>query len=684
MRPRNYDAYEYQALTEPGTIRLLRFGHCDLDQLPSISISLEIVKIEEAPAYHALSYCWGKKKAKTQIMCDSKVIRVTPTLLEALEHLYLRMNAAKNSSIAYRGLETALEHEPSEGSHTPEDPSPYLWIDQLCINQASTQEKNHQVALMGRIYRGAVRTLIWLGPDGNFAGEAFDLIHQVFAVVEREHPRHKEILVFDHEVLNEALHVERGMPPRDSEQWLSLWKLLTRPWFERLWVFQEVVLSARDASIVCGQEDCSWYVLATACSWLISHGYLAKEYCPVPTINLRQIRYTSMSNADMDLSGLLFLTAEGFHATDPRDKLFGLLGLARQDSLEALVADYTLSAMQAYRNFAWHMICQQGRLALLNMPLCCNKHIKDPFRCTGRQTWWKGTPSWAPNLEVPVQFTPNTSIKTTPSGELGWQAHFKASGDIPAQLHNFTGPSRRAELSTLSLVGLEVDKLRGCFEVNDIRGMRWQSEQWQKRTRYATPDWSDWRAVIFSFYRYRCAMRRPIAIRLWFKVLQFCPGSGILPLARSMCKAMAIDASTNWESLGESDFKDFCACMVDLYTMCSAKFSSTHTRFHTSFDLLRRHGEGGVGSHYQTSMENQCHMKRCFITTNGRIGVGSTSMKKGDSIVVLFGAGTPYILRRRKMQWLLIGDCYVDGLMDGQSIDRWRAGELQKQRFEII
>lgn len=39
----------------------------------------------------------------------------------------------------------------------------YLCCDQLCIDQGSTQEQNHQVAMMGRIYSTACETLAWLG-----------------------------------------------------------------------------------------------------------------------------------------------------------------------------------------------------------------------------------------------------------------------------------------------------------------------------------------------------------------------------------------------------------------------------------------------------------------------------------------------------------------------------------------
>jgi hypothetical protein len=37
-----------------------------------------------------------------------------------------------------------------------------MWIDQLCINQEDTPERNDQVSIMGKIYRGAAQVIVWL------------------------------------------------------------------------------------------------------------------------------------------------------------------------------------------------------------------------------------------------------------------------------------------------------------------------------------------------------------------------------------------------------------------------------------------------------------------------------------------------------------------------------------------
>jgi hypothetical protein len=50
-------------------------------------------------------------------------------------------------------------------------------------------------------------------------------------------------------------------------------------------------------------------------------------------------------------------------------------------------------------------------------------------------------------------------------------------------------------------------------------------------------------------------------------------------------------------------------------------------------------------------------------------------MMSGDVVVVLFGGKVPFVLRRvyearDGEQWRLVGECYVDGVMFGEVLDR--------------
>lgn len=64
-----------------------------------------------------------------------------------------------------------------------------------------------------------------------------------------------------------------------------------------------------------------------------------------------------------------------------------------------------------------------------------------------------------------------------------------------------------------------------------------------------------------------------------------------------------------------------------------------------------------------------------FITQYGHIGKGPTAAQADDIVVVLFGGQTPYILRptEKDGDYLFIGECYLDGIMHGEHIEKLKA-----------
>jgi hypothetical protein len=77
---------------------------------------------------------------------------------------------------------------------------------------------------------------------------------------------------------------------------------------------------------------------------------------------------------------------------------------------------------------------------------------------------------------------------------------------------------------------------------------------------------------------------------------------------------------------------------------------------------------------------------RClFKTNNGYIGLSPTSTRKGDVICVVFGCQTPILLRpvpkpNSTQTWLVVGSCYVHGLMSGEAIYQGR----HRANFEAV
>lgn len=63
---------------------------------------------------------------------------------------------------------------------------------------------------------------------------------------------------------------------------------------------------------------------------------------------------------------------------------------------------------------------------------------------------------------------------------------------------------------------------------------------------------------------------------------------------------------------------------------------------------------------------------RLMVTRNGRIGLVSEKVSKGDLVGVLFGCNVPVLLRQSGNEgegtFTLVGECFLDGFMDGASL----------------
>lgn len=61
--------------------------------------------------------------------------------------------------------------------------------------------------------------------------------------------------------------------------------------------------------------------------------------------------------------------------------------------------------------------------------------------------------------------------------------------------------------------------------------------------------------------------------------------------------------------------------------------------------------------------------RRLTVTEKGYLGMAASRTQKGDLVVVLFGCNIPVILREGgEGNFEFVGECYVDGFMDGEAM----------------
>lgn len=294
--------FKYLPLDEPDSIRLLILHPgppqtaicCDL-----IHTTLTECREDIYDHYTALSYVWGNPKDTSTILLNGQPFQVTANLASALKDLrderkYLR-----------------------------------LWVDALCIDQRNVLERNEQVKYMSDIYSLANQTVAYLG-------ESNGQIDEVFRVIQANE--------------NENLVATNSAASRSqitSMQGIVTADVLTRPWFDRVWIYQELVLS-NVVWVQCGRRRVHWDSLykflpelPTSMHSDVSLGAVSHNVT-TPSVTSRRLelvahmhktRQNYKSNIILEKSSVplleILLARRGFGVTDPKDMIYGHMAVAR-------------------------------------------------------------------------------------------------------------------------------------------------------------------------------------------------------------------------------------------------------------------------------------------------------------------------------------------------------------------
>lgn len=192
----------------------------------------------------------------------------------------------------------------------------YIHIDQLCIDQGIPDERNHQMRLMSRMYAGCSYVIVWLDLTATDAAKRFAAPSVLFAA--------------EHDLLN--------------------------PYFTRLWIVQEVLLFS-EIRVFCRNTGMSWTTFSDLI-WMKPDWYLSihKADDKASMAWLFSSSWNDMwdrwSCLPLDRYIDLFACME---CEDPRDKIYGLPGLASDEEHPEIdhqktVPEVFLDAVIALRN----------------------------------------------------------------------------------------------------------------------------------------------------------------------------------------------------------------------------------------------------------------------------------------------------------------------------------------------
>ncbi|KAH7327437.1 heterokaryon incompatibility protein-domain-containing protein [Rhexocercosporidium sp. MPI-PUGE-AT-0058] len=348
-------------------------------------ICIDIFHVDPSlnPSYEALSYAWGDPTRSEKITVRSRspasgrsnTTEYPGTFTADLTHTFAALYISRNLAIALRHL------------RLPKDVRT-LWIDAISINQDDIEERSEEVAKMGSLYSNAWRVIVWLGgssQDSLLALQTLRNIRQDTDFFEKDGLR-------SFLTRGETGELERSPNGWRAEvlKWIAIRSLLNRPWFGRLWIFQEIG-HAKKAVVVVGKDELSWEAFRVAVFWII---YMTEGKAPLSDIfdaaYLRQIDSLLQENPGRALERLLDSTKKAI-CFDPRDRIYAILSLLHPyDPIrKAIEPDYAKSVEQVYQEVTVRQIQLTSQLRLL--ALCSFWNSESTLQL----------PSWVPDLSIP-------------------------------------------------------------------------------------------------------------------------------------------------------------------------------------------------------------------------------------------------------------------------------------------
>ncbi|KAL8870671.1 MAG: hypothetical protein Q9174_003335 [Haloplaca sp. 1 TL-2023] len=357
--------YKYERLKpDTRTTRLVTVFPGSFNE--DLHLSLRTANVDET-RYEALSYTWGSTENMASVYFGD---RQSPSS-EVSEYLEVTQN-----------LEVTLRYLRLEEN------SRDIWIDAICIDQQNTEERGQQVGMMGAIYQKASGVVIWLGESSNDSKMALTLLRYLSSRVKIDWQRQKVISMTDGETDLTRHKIEL---PFGEEQWRSILAFLQRPWFHRLWIWQEVLL-AKTATIYCGYDTCKWNDFRKAILALQSKEppkNMSKDWqTPYDDVLHHIYHLTCRRPFKGDFLSWTERT-ERCKYSDPRDRIYALLHVIdRAESTVGMKPDYKETPVNIYREV---ILRDLDRSRELNMLKSCE---------LGNESLGL-KPSWVPDWSTP-------------------------------------------------------------------------------------------------------------------------------------------------------------------------------------------------------------------------------------------------------------------------------------------
>ncbi len=369
--------YKYSALDESAKeIRLMTLLPGRFEDNISITLETVILTKKHTPQFEALSYVWGSTENPMDVSVKARKPKRSKSYPLLGRKRRRRPKACSHGTISVtQNLATALPYLRKR------DKPRVFWIDAICVNQQDRAERGHQVKRMAAVYSMASQVIVWLGPESQNSTLALRAVDGLGSQLRVDWKIYEMNSVLTGEKITQFFN------PFDDATWKSVGDVLRRPWFDRLWIWQEVRL-AREAYLFCGNEGVPWESLRRAML------YLQRASKPAGFGHLIERCYYLVSYQDyvagvLDKLDHILENARSASCSDPRDKIFAVLSLAHKSETRGLDPDYSKPAEAVFQDLVLHYTSKVQSLDILT-----HCELRD-------DTGGMKLPTWVPDWTVP-------------------------------------------------------------------------------------------------------------------------------------------------------------------------------------------------------------------------------------------------------------------------------------------
>ena len=611
--------------SEKREIRLIELKR----RLPATDISCTLTQfpLNEAPPYEAISYTWGSGIKDHLIFFNHKWL---PTTRNVHKLLHDRCSYARTR---------------------------WIWIDAVCIDQDDLEEKKVQIELMGEIYRTADRVVIWLD-DREITHT--ELTEATFLL---------ELINFNSFDVSSDLYEPPTRVLGHYSHWQSLNRLLSHPYWHRVWIVQEVAM-AKTVHVLYGNKYIAWDHLYRMVATLNIHpvnvmvaiahqNYKLKKskimQGAIQICLIETLRKTLTTGTTRSLANCISITQK-CAATDPRDKIFALHSLvewpasARAD--QDIKVNYKLEVWDVYEYTARYLLKEEPQFVL-------------SFAGIG---WERITPklrSWVPDFaSLPL---------VTRERNINLKARYRAGS--PGSVDILAKRISTEALPTIAVQAVLVSEISHVssttLTINPSEIMSISSSR-AKSTRLLLREACNMVDKMPSTY---AATGQSTEEALWRTLIE----------DRHVTKDSMIVDHQMAEKAMLREYKRPASPEYGLYFMASRKTllteeDGTRPEFveldQEAEDMVRKF-QFNCSFNFSRAFTRACQGQNFAVTKSGLMGIVPPGTKVGDILCIIPWFEKPVLLRSKpyldkeaggKEKYQLVGVCYVHGIMDGEAL----------------